>query len=399
MKAGKFKKAVSFFALASVFTMAGCQKDELLEETSTTPSAPVSTSNEIAGKYIVVLKDGQESKKGLVREQVLAELGIGGERIRQDIDGGFTGSLTQAEAERLRRDENVAYVEPDQAVTLGKPVKNSNSDTYTNTTTTTSTTTTTTTTSTQTIPWGVARVGYGDGTGKTVWVIDSGVDTDHPDLNVDVARSKSFISGITSVEDGYGHGTSVAGIIGAKNNNIGVVGVAANATIVALRVFDDTGYGTLTRIYSALNHVYKYGKAGDVVNMSLRVDGSTLLDDLVKKTAARGIFIAVAAGNSYIDCKNDSPARVIATNVYAVSNMDANGKFNLTSNFGASVKFAAPGTAIQSTGKNGTYVGGSGTSYAAPHVAGILALNGGRVNAQGTVVGDPDGKPDPIALK
>ncbi|MBA9077999.1 S8 family serine peptidase [Rufibacter quisquiliarum] len=398
MKSGKFKKAVSFFALASVFTMAGCQKDEILEEAVPTPSEPTATSSAVAGKYIVVLKDGSTSSESL-RERVLGSHRIKRERIKQVFDGasdGFAGSLSREEVEALKADKDVAYIEPEQAVMLGKPLK-----TTTNSTTSTSstTTTTTTTTSTQEIPWGVARVGYGDGTGKTVWVIDSGVDTDHPDLNVDVARSKSFISGVTSVEDGYGHGTGVAGIIGAKNNNIGVVGVAANATIVALRVFDDTGYGTLTRIYSALNHVYKNGKPGDVVNMSLRVDGSTLLDDLVKKTAARGIYIAIAAGNSYIDCKNDSPARVVAPNVYVVSNMDSYGKFNSTSNFGTSVKFAAPGTAIRSTSKNGTYANGNGTSFAAPHVAGILALNGGRVNSQGTVVGDPDGKADPIALK
>jgi subtilisin family serine protease len=232
-----------------------------------------------------------------------------------------------------------------------------------------------------------------------VWVIDSGVQASHPDLNVDNVRSKSFISGVTSWEDGYGHGTAVAGIIGAKNNNIGVVGVAANASIVALRVFDNAGAGTLTRIYSALNHVYKNGKPGDVVNMSLRVDASSMLDDLVKKTAARGIFIAVASGNSHIDCKADSPARVIAPNVYVVSNMDSYGSLHPSSNFGNSVNFSAPGTNIYTTWKGSGYTTGGGTSYAAPHVAGILALTGGKVNSQGLVTNDPDGKPDAIALK
>ena len=107
------------------------------------------------------------------------------------------------------------------------------------------------------LPWNIARVGYGDGTGKTVWVIDSGIDTDHPDLNVDIARSASLIYGNASIEDGYGHGTSVAGIIAAKNNGSGMVGVAANATIVALRVFDDAGAGTLSRAINAVLHVSK----------------------------------------------------------------------------------------------------------------------------------------------
>ncbi|WP_460891056.1 S8 family serine peptidase [Rufibacter soli] len=390
MKTSNFKKAVSFFALASAFTMAGCQKDEVLEETSATPAA-AGTTQAVSGKYIVILKDGKASNAQEQRNRILQKLGINSERVSDVFNGasdGFIGNLSKEEVQQLKQDGEVAYVEQEQAITLEK-----------STATLFSTTTTTSTSSSQTIPWGVARVGYGDGTGKTVWVIDSGVQSSHPDLNVDKTRSKSFISGDVSYEDGYGHGTAVAGIIGAKDNTVGVVGVAANASIVALRVFDNTGYGTLTRIYSALNHVYQNGKAGDVVNMSLGVTGSTMLDDLVKKVAARGIFVAVAAGNSYTNCSNISPARVVAPNVFVVSNMTSLSAFNPTSNFGASVNVAAPGTDVQMTWKGSGYATGNGTSYAAPHVAGILALTGGRVGSQGYVTADPDGKPDPIALK
>jgi subtilisin family serine protease len=383
MKPTNFKKAVSFFALASVFSMAGCQKDELLEDTSMAPAIPATSSKAVSGKYLVVLKNGSTASEAETKERLLKRLGISRKSftdISASTSNSFTSNLTKQEVDQLLQDESVAFVEPEQAVLL-------------------STSSTTTTISTQTIPWGVSRVGYGDGTGKTVWVIDSGVQSDHPDLNVDKVRSKSFISGVTSYEDGYGHGTAVAGVIGAKNNNIGVVGVAANASIVALRVFDNAGAGTLTRIYSALNHAYKNGKAGDVVNMSLRVNASALLDDLVKKTAAKGMFVVVASGNSATDCRNDSPARVVAPNVYVVSNMDSNNRFNASSNFGASVRFSAPGTDIRTTWKDSGYANGYGTSYAAPHVAGILALTGGRVNSQGLVAGDPDGKPDPIALR
>jgi ribosomal protein S24E len=383
MKSPNFKKAVSFFALASVFSMAGCQKDELLEETALAP-APATTSNAVGGKYIVVLKDGTTASKQEIRERLLSKLGIKRERISDMFNGtsdGFTGNLSKDEVQQLKTDESVAYVEPEQAVMLGDASG------------------ATTSSSNQPVPWGVARVGYGDGTGKTVWVIDSGVQSNHPDLNVDKARSKSFITGVSSWEDGYGHGTAVAGIIGAKDNNVGVVGVAANATIVALRVFDNAGAGTLTRIYSALNHVYKNGKPGDVVNMSLRVDASSMLDDLVKKTAARGIYVVAASGNSHIDCAADSPARVINSNVYVVSNMDSYGNLHPSSNFGKSVNFSAPGTNILTTWKGGGYVTGNGTSYAAPHVAGILALTGGSVRSQGVVSNDPDGRPDAIAIR
>ncbi|WP_181306403.1 S8 family serine peptidase [Rufibacter sp. XAAS-G3-1] len=406
MNTATFKKAVSFFALASVFSMSGCQQDEVLEETGQFPVEPVASSTSIAGKFIVVLKDNNPQPSNELRQRVLGRNGFDATRVREIFQGavnGFSGSFSKEEIDLLRKDKNVAFIEQDQVVSLGKIITSDASARKATPpvgkTSAVGTSDLSTLGSSQTIPWGVARVGYGDGTGKTVWVIDSGVQSTHPDLNIDQARSKSFISGVTSWEDGYGHGTAVAGIIGAKNNNIGVVGVAANASIVALRVFDNAGAGTLTRIYSALNHVYKNGKPGDVVNMSLRVAASSMLDDLVKKTAARGIFIAVASGNSSIDCKADSPARVVDTNVYVVSNMDSYGRLNPSSNFGASVNFSAPGTSIYTTWKGSGYTTGSGTSYAAPHVAGILALTGGKVNSQGVVSNDPDGKPDAIALK
>ena len=247
------------------------------------------------------------------------------------------------------------------------------------------------------LPWNIARVGYGDGTGKTVWVIDSGIDTDHPDLNVDIARSASLIYGNASIEDGYGHGTSVAGIIAAKNNGSGMVGVAANATIVALRVFDDAGAGTLSRAINAVLHVSKNAQPGDVVNMSLGSGMSTTLDNAVKTAAAKGILFAIAAGNSAVDCYESSPARVDAPGVYTVSAMDTYNRLWDRSNFGAAVDFAAPGVNVTVTTKGGGIGSGAfGTSMAAPHVAGILALRG-TVYAQGTVTGDKDTTPDPIA--
>ncbi|GHA60981.1 S8 family serine peptidase [Pontibacter akesuensis] len=249
----------------------------------------------------------------------------------------------------------------------------------------------------ETLPWNIERVGYGDGTGKTVWVIDSGVDTDHPDLNVDLARSFSFIYGQPSIEDGYGHGTSVAGIIAAKNNGSGIIGVAANATIVAMRVFDDAGAGTVSRAVQAVNYVAMYGKPGDVVNLSLGAGISSTLDDAVKAAAAKGILFALAAGNSGVDCSGTSPARVDATGVYTISAIDTYNKLWASSNYGASVDFAAPGVNVLATTKNGSFSSGhGGTSMAAPHVAGILLLRG-EVFSQGNITGDKDNTPDPIA--
>ncbi|WP_439882805.1 S8 family serine peptidase [Pontibacter sp. MBLB2868] len=247
------------------------------------------------------------------------------------------------------------------------------------------------------VPWNIERVGYGDGTGKTVWVIDSGIDTDHPDLNIDLNRSVSFIYGNSSIEDGYGHGTSVAGIIAAKNNGSGMLGVASNATIVALRIFDDAGKGTVSRAISAVNHASIYAKPGEVVNLSLGSGISTSLDNAVKAAAAKGILFAVAAGNTGVDCSSSSPARVDATGVYTISAMDNYNRMWSSSNYGLSVDFAAPGVNVTVTTKGGNVgSGGNGTSFAAPHVAGILLLRA-TVFTQGTITEDKDDKPDPIA--
>ncbi|MBK0403133.1 S8 family serine peptidase [Adhaeribacter sp. BT258] len=384
MKANQFKKAVSYFALASVFTMAGCQKDDVIENDSAS-NQPNMTAGEsgkaIEGQYIVTLKSGETTTESI--NEMITEEQISAQDVGQKFDGaikGFTGKLSKDQLEALRQNPNVASIEQDRIISLSD-----NSTTIAQ--------------PSQTIPWGVARVGYGDGTGKTAWVIDSGINPNHPDLNVDQSRSKSFITGITSFVDGYGHGTMVSGIIGAKNNSEGVVGVAANATIVALRVFDDAGRGSVSTAIKAVNHVIANAKAGDVVNMSLGSGVSATLDNAVKSAAAKGILFAIASGNSGIDCSGSSPARADAPGIYTVSSMNNLGQFSGFSNYGASVDFAAPGEGIPTTNKAGGYSSGSGTSYASPHIAGLLLLNGNAIRSRGTVTGDKDSTPDPIASK
>jgi subtilisin family serine protease len=200
-----------------------------------------------------------------------------------------------------------------------------------------------------------------------------------------------------SPTDESGHGTHVAGIIAAKNNSFGVVGVAAGATVISLRVFDATNSGDASLVIDALDYVAEHGKAGDVINLSLGSDAFQALDDAVKRTAAKGIFISIAAGNDAEDCIWSSPARVNAPNVYTISAADSLNKMASFSNFGTPVDFAAPGKQILSTYKGGQYAWLSGTSMAAPHVAGILLLNVGRVNSTMSITGDPDGAADKLA--
>ena len=408
MKANNFKKAVSYFAIASAFTMSSCQQDDLMEDQVQAPAAEtVKQETAVDGQYIVVFKNSDKSTANLINELV-SDNEIATGNVRDRFEGriqGFTGRLTRAQLALLKNNPEVESIEAEQIIALGKSTKpGTSSPTPTQTTTQTSALTaagTTTGTLTlqvgETLPGGVATVGFGDGTGKIAWVIDSGVDLNHSDLNVDATRSVSFVTGLTSVQDGYGHGTMVAGIIGAKNNGTGIVGVAANATIIALRVLDNNGAGTLTSLIKAVNHVVTYGKAGDVMNISIGASASTTLDGAIKKAAAKGIYVSIAAGNSSADCSTTSPQRVNAVNVYTVSAMDNNKNFYIGSNFGAPVDRSAPGIQVQTTAKGNGYTQGTGTSFAAPHVAGLLLLKGNAIGTNGTVVGDKDSWPDPVA--
>ncbi len=255
-------------------------------------------------------------------------------------------------------------------------------------------------TTTEVIDWGVARVG-GPGTavsGRRAWVIDTGIDLDHPDLNVDVTRSKSFIRD-TSPDDGNGHGTHVAGTIAAiANNSIGVAGVAAGAPVVSVRVLDRRGSGTNSGVIAGVDYVADVGASGDVANMSLGGGVSDLLDAAVVAAASTGIRFVLAAGNSSDDANNHSPARAEGANVFTVSSFAKGDLWSSFSNFGnPPIDYAEPGSSIYSTYKDGGYATLSGTSMAAPHLAGILMTGPVQINLY--VQGDPDGKPDPIGTR
>jgi subtilisin len=292
--------------------------------------------------------------------------------------GGFIARLSASELQRLRADTSVSMIEQDRIIAYGTCFQ---------------------VVEPNLITWNVARVGYGDGTGKTAWIIDSGIDFTHPDLNADATRSKSFISGVTSAADENGHGTHVAGIIGARNNSIGVLGVASGASLVALKVFNKDGEGTLGSIIQALSYINSNAKAGDVVNMSLGEDEiSAILDQQVQNVATKGIYFAIAAGNDNKPALQYSPGRTNGTNIYTVSAVDSLDNFASFSNYGNDVvDFAAPGVRIPSTYLNGKYAIFSGTSMAAPHVAGLLLLKGKSITTSGVAKNDPDGTADPIA--
>lgn len=253
----------------------------------------------------------------------------------------------------------------------------------------------------QVTPWGIARVGGPqDGTGYTAWVLDTGIDVDHPDLNVAASRGFSaFNKGKDSgVDDGQGHGTHVAGTIAALNNNRDVVGVAAGASVVPIKVLDRRGSGSTSGVIAGVDFVGANASPGDCANMSLGGGISSSLDAAVINAAANsGAFFTLAAGNEGQDANNSSPARANDDNVFTISAHDSSDRLASFSNYGnPPVDYAAPGVGVLSTKKGGGTVTYSGTSMAAPHACAVLMLKAGNPSTDGTISNDRDSTPDPI---
>jgi subtilisin len=384
-------KSITSTVVIGLLLFAACRKkDNDFVDTSTDNCVVQQSAGSgtlVDGQYIIAYRTATNAnltttaRTASFTNTLFARNKISSTALRQTFTGatgGFIARLSSIELQRLKSDTAISMIEQDRVIAYGSCFQ---------------------VVEPKLITWNVARVGYGDGTGKTAWIIDSGIDFTHPDLNADATRSKSFISGVTSAADENGHGTHVAGIIGAKNNSVGVLGVASGASLVALRVFDKDGEGLLSSIVQALSYVNSNAKAGDVVNMSLGEDEvSAILDQQVKNTAAKGIFVAIAAGNDHKPATDFSPGRANGANIYTVSAVDSLDNFASFSNYGNdAVDFAAPGVRIPSTYLNGKYAIFSGTSMAAPHVAGLLLLKGNSITSSGTAKNDPDGTADPIA--
>lgn len=389
-------KKTFLLVLSAMIILASCKKQDSEKPPSgnagpddCVQSAAQETGDIIEGKYIVLYKSSSANARTANVQQLdrISEDALSRNRISKAAlqnsfagePGGFIANLSAAEATMLRSDESIDIIEPDRVIALN---------------------TCFTVAAPRLVTWNIERVGYGNGIGKRAWVIDTGIDFEHPDLSVDKAKSKSFITGVASADDENGHGTHVAGIIGGKNNSFGVLGVASGATLVSLRVLDKDGKGRLSNIIQALAYVNANAAAGDVVNMSVgNEDGiSESLDQQVRNTAAKGIYIAIAAGNETQAANKYSPGRTNAPNVYTVSAIDSSGNFAGFSNFGNDVvDYAAPGVRILSTYFNNRYAYMSGTSMAAPHLAGLLLLRGTSISSSGNAKNDPDGTPDPVA--
>ena len=236
----------------------------------------------------------------------------------------------------------------------------------------------------QEIPWGVRRIApertstdsrntTDTAPGVTVYVLDSGVDDQGGDFNV--ARHVNFAGGPKT--DCHAHGTHVAGIIGARDNEIGVAGVAPGVTLVDVRVTDCAGNGTSASLIKGLDWIAASAVLPAVVSLSLGGGQSPALDAAVRAATDLGIFFAIAAGNTAADACLSSPALTgVTMGVVTVGAVDEDEMEAPFSDFGGCVDLWAPGVGIASTsrGVNAPPVTMSGTSMAAPHVAGAAAL-------------------------
>lgn len=252
----------------------------------------------------------------------------------------------------------------------------------------------------QVTPWGIQRVGgpIGDSSDLHAWVIDSGIDLDHPDLNPGYGANFVTIGQTDGPDDDAGHGTHVAGTIAAIDNNIDVVGVAPGAWVHPVKVLAKSGFGMTDWIVAGIDYVAANAVAGDCANMSLGGAGhQESMHEAIVNAAELGIRFSLAAGNESDDADNYEPAHIEAENVYTVSAVDINDLFASFSNYGnPPVDYAAPGVDVLSTRLGGGVVSMNGTSMAAPHVCGLL-LHQAPPSTDGFAIDDPDGDPDPIA--
>jgi subtilisin len=373
-------------------------KDDLPEmqrldaETLPTQSAGTRMSREAQNEM-------RESRKQVIKEmmgRVMTENGLAEREIRNTYDmGQLKGALLQARKEdiqKLKRDSRIALVEQNEVIALelnpgAKDRLIPSDDGPAN----------------EMAPYGVNNIGGAtDMTGSWNWVfiMDSGIDLDHPDLNVNASHSRSFLPNNGDPNDGFGHGTHVAGIIGAKDNGFGLLGVAAGATLVSYRVLDENGYGTKASLIDAITYLSGSTVPGDIVNISLGTNKSEALDLAIATAKEQyGVHFAISAGNEGMNTSSFSPAAIRLPNVHIVGSVNANNQLSSFSNYGTNVNYLSYGEEVYSTYKDGTYCTLSGTSMAAPHVAGLLLVGGGTLKSTNNVVTLPSGNTGMVAHK
>lgn len=338
--------------------------------------------DKIPDQYIVVLQDrvsrAPEKARILAKEHGLELL-----QIYEHALKGFAAVIPASRLEKIKADPDIKFIEQDSIV---EPLQ----------------------TSTQTSSTGYRRINapnaVSKGAGVTVAVLDTGIDLDHPDLAGNIFGPGKNCTGHASPDDQHGHGTHVAGIIAALDNDIGVVGVASKARIISVKVMSTkirhgkpVSSGTTSQLICGLDWVTANASLYNIkaANMSLGTKGksdnncgysdNSALHQAVCRTRDAGVTMAAAAGNEGVDSRGIVPAAYddAVITVSALEDRDglpgglagsSDDTFAIWSNYGSMIDLGAPGVGIYSTYANGGYVSNSGTSMAAPHVAGAVVL-------------------------
>lgn len=338
--------------------------------------------------YIVVLKPAA-GDPGVVAEEHGRDRGAHVSFVYRNALRGYSATIPSGSVGAIRADSRVAYVSEDRAVTIDGH-------------------------SSGTAPTGVHRTFSPDNPNididgnddlrvdADVAILDTGIDTTHPDLNV--VGGKNCQRG-RSYDDGNGHGTHVAGTVAGLDNGAGVVGTAPGARLWAVKVLSDSGSGSWSSVLCGVDWVTGLNTDSttsndiEVANMSLGGSGSEpsgsgcstgdALHDGICRSVAAGATYVVAAGNSSEDATKHVPAaydEVITVSALAdfdgiagglaapTCRTDVDDTFATFSNYGPEVDLIAPGVCIKSTWKDGGYNTISGTSMASPHVAGAALL-------------------------
>ncbi|KUJ66335.1 hypothetical protein ACZ90_37575 [Streptomyces albus subsp. albus] len=320
----------------------------------------------IPGQYIVSLAAGVTPGSVTARARVKPLYTYNRAR------GGFAAKLSPAQVEMIRHQPGVEAVEQDATVSLPRETDPASMSTPNGATATTAGA------PAAEVPWGLTRInnrepggiGYSvKATGATVrsYIIDSGIETKHPDFRGRASAGVSFVKDGRGAGDCAGHGTHVAGVVGGATS-----GVARQTRLVSVRVFDCTGVTSNSTLIAAVNWVAEHARRPAVANLSLSGPKSAAVDRAIEDLSEAGVFPVVAAGNGDVDACTVSPAG--ARGAFPVAALDRKDRKAPFSNWGRCVAVNAPGVGIRSAFLDGTYRELSGTSMAAPHVTGVAAL-------------------------
>lgn len=376
------------------------------------------TARAIPGQYIVVLKDGSDATA------VARNNGIRTKFVYSATIDGFAATLSKAQLKKVRKDRSVAYVTPDGIATVsGKPRPAADGSETSLAPRTSARPGGVSTQSTQLgATWGIDRVDQrtgtngsynytGTGAGVRAYVIDTGINTAHTQFGGRASVGFDSVGDGYNGQDCYGHGTHVAGTIGGAT-----YGVAKSVGLVSVRVLNCAGSGSYSGVIAGVDWVTYNHNGPSVANMSLGGGFSQPVNDAVTKSIAQGVTYAVAAGNENQNACNVSPASTPGAITVAATGLSGGADVRAGfSNFGPCVDVFAPGVSITSAWIGSTTAINtiSGTSMAAPHVAGLSALylqtnpyaTPALVNdvlnstAVLNIVGDPAGSPNRFARK